>query len=220
MKKHVPDAIWPSDNDLGIPSLNLELCADALDIPFRGWGTIPRRSRMPGTWHFYVDDYRFSALWKDPSKVVATKAVNCVEPNFTVHEQLPRAVVQWRTYQKRWLARYWQAQGIRIFVDMNVHPRCMEDNLVGVPVGWSAFATRGYNDDTWRIREQHALARAIACKKDVLFVVYGGGLPVKDFCQDESLIWLPEQESERRDSRYDPFLPDWAWEKIKHGKSA
>ena len=97
MKTTVPDAIWPTDNDLGIPNLLLELCADALDIPVRGWGSVRRGALMPGTWHLYVDDYRFTALWKDPSKVIATKAVNCVEPNFTVHDQLPRAVVQWNT---------------------------------------------------------------------------------------------------------------------------
>ena len=138
MKTTVPDAIWPADNDLGIPNLLLELCADALDIPVRSWGSVRRGALMPGTWHLYVDDYRFTALWKDPSKVIATKAVNCVEPNFTVHDQLPRAVVQWNTYKKRWMARYWQSQGIRILVDMNVHPSCMEDSLIGVPCGWSA----------------------------------------------------------------------------------
>jgi hypothetical protein len=206
MKNTVPDTVWPSDNNLGIPTLALSMQADAIDLPFRGWGTITRRSAMRGTWHFYVDDYRFSALWKDPSKVPDTNCITAVEPNWTVTEQLPLAVVQYRIYQKRWMARYWQSKGVRVLVDMNVHPRLVEENLVGVPQGWKAFSTRGYKTDLSYINDQVSIARQIAGTNDILFVVYGGGLKVKEFAQDKNIIWLPEQQDERRDSRYLPVL--------------
>ena len=94
--------------------------ADAVDFPVTQWGTIGANRPMPGTWSFYVDDHRFGALWRDPSPVLRAGAVNVVEPNFSTHDQHPRAYVLWQVYRKRWLARWWQTKGLRVFVDLNV----------------------------------------------------------------------------------------------------
>ena len=69
----VPDAVWPTDNDWGVPLLDINLQAKAVDLPFKGWGSIKRKARMQGTWHFYTEDYRFEALWRDPSPVAYTR---------------------------------------------------------------------------------------------------------------------------------------------------
>lgn len=194
-KLEVPDALWASDNQLGIPSLLLSMQADALDLPFVIWGSVSRKTRMNGTWGFYTDDYRFEALWKDPSALLATNCVSVIEPNFSIYSQTPPAVATWQIYRKRWLARYWQSKGVRVFVDLNVNKLFSEDNLLGIPNGWSAFATRGYSERINDLRFELGIARSVAGKKDgLLFVVYGGGKTIQTFCMDNGLIHLPEQE--------------------------
>lgn len=65
----VPDAVFASDNDLGIPLLDANLQAAAVVAPVQPWGmgAGARTRKNAGTWHFYTDDYRFDALWRDPS---------------------------------------------------------------------------------------------------------------------------------------------------------
>jgi hypothetical protein len=168
--------------------------ASYCDLPFVAWGTVSRKSRMPGTWHFYVDDYRYEALWKNPNRLLETGCINIVEPNFSVYQQTPPAVSNFQIYRKRWLARYWQSRGIRVFVDLNVSKRFYEDNLTGVPDGWSAFVTRGYQDRIYALKDEYGLARAISGKQEPLFIVYGGGKDAQIYCQDHNLIWIPDQE--------------------------
>jgi len=59
----VPDVAWPASNAMGVPDLLLAKQATELRGPLVCWGTRARSGVMPGTWHFYADDYRFTALW-------------------------------------------------------------------------------------------------------------------------------------------------------------
>ena len=79
----VPDALFSSNNQFGIPTLLKDLQGTFVDLPVRGWGAVARPHTMRGTWHFFVDDYKFNALWKHPEAVLKTKAYNCVEANYT-----------------------------------------------------------------------------------------------------------------------------------------
>ena len=107
----VPDCVWPSDNEMEVPMLRPDLQANAVDLPVTQWGTIRRRSDMHGTWSFYVDDYRFTALWRDPTPVINSGCLNVVEPNFSCSDQTPFPVVLNNIYRKRWLSRFWQEFG-------------------------------------------------------------------------------------------------------------
>ncbi len=66
-------------------------------------------------------------------------------------------------------------------------------NELGVPDGWSSFATRAQRGTN------HLLSRMYkrACQKagDVpkLFLVYGGGTKIKALCQEHRWLWVPEQ---------------------------
>ena len=40
----VPDAVWGTDNDLGIPLLDIKMQATCLEAPFVGWGTRSRKN--------------------------------------------------------------------------------------------------------------------------------------------------------------------------------
>jgi len=195
----VPDALWPSNNEWGIPLLDASLQAIAVDLPVSLWGAAGRKKRMDGTWVFYCDDYRFEALWKDPSTVVNTQCVNAVEPNFTVGPQTPRAVALWQIYRKRYIARWWQSCGVRVLVDMNVDFSTFGDiALLGVPEGWKAYATRGYTER----RDYTILEYEAACEHagtdSILFLLYGGGKKCQELAQERGWIWIPEHMDVKR----------------------
>jgi hypothetical protein len=201
LRLDVPDAIWPSDNELGIPTLDLRMQATAFDLPCERWGRQARSSRMPGTYHFYTDDYKFDALWSDPMPVVLSGCVNAVEPNYSTNLQMPRAVAVWGIYRKRWLARYWQSQGVRCFVDLNVEPQFDDLNALGIPAGWTAFATRGYErhvDDTDR---HYATACRIAGDATPLFLVFSTSAAVNEHCRERGYLFV-QQEAHQIEGRH------------------
>lgn len=207
--ERVPDALFPSDNDFGIPLLNVHKQAEYIVLPMTRWGSVKRTTTMEGTWHFYSEDYRFSGLWKNPNALVETGCVGIVEPNYSCYEQMPLAVGLYRIYQKRWLACYWQSKGINVIVDLNVSSVYKKVNLLGVPKGWNAFATRGYSDRVTEINDEYALACEHSHRKDILFFVYGGGKAVLQECQKHGYVWLPEESDVAR-GRYEHsgFIPE------------
>jgi len=197
----VPDALWPTNNDLGVPLLDINMQADAFDQPWAIWGTVKRRTTMSGTWLFYTEDYRYEALWKNPAAVIETKCVTAVEPNFSCYDNMPYAVALWQVYRKRWMARYWQSQGIRIFADLNVAANYAEMNLIGIPLGWKAFATRGYQDRLDATHDEYTIACKIAGNNITpLFIVYGGGKIVRTECQNNGWLHVGETMTKRREN--------------------
>ena len=196
----VPDTLWPTDNEWGIPLLDINRQADAFDLPIETWGAKARGTKA-GTLHFYTEDSRFTAIWQNPAQVLKAQAINAVEPNFSVYDQVPRAVALWQTYKKRWLARYWQSQGTRIFVDLNVARPYDDLNLLGVPKGWQAYATRGYQSRLQALDEELLIAKTHAESDSVTFLVYGGGVKVKDWSAENGVTWVPE-DMDRAKGKY------------------
>ncbi len=188
----VPDALWPTNNDYEIPMLDLSMQADAFDLPFSIWGNLRRSATMKGTWAFYTEDYRYEALWTDPSPVLNSQCINAIEPNFSCYSQMPLPVGLWAIYRKRWIARYWQSKGVRIFVDLNVNEKFYDINLMGVPVGWKAYATRGYSDRIASTDCEYTMACERAQTSSILFLVYGGGKAVKAHCMSKGYLWIDE----------------------------
>ena len=178
----IPDTIFPTDNKYDVPVLDPNMQAELIDFPFIAWGSIRRTSTNKGTWHFYVDDYRFSALWDKADMVPATQCVSVVEINYTITNQMPYPVALYRIYQKRWLARYWQSKGIRVIADLNVARPYQHMNMLGIPDGWKTYATHGYNERIEDLELELDLAEQKAGTKSITFLVYGGGDKVREFC--------------------------------------
>ena len=86
-------------------------------------------------------------------------------------------------YKKRWIARCMQGKGIGIFVDLNVAQKFYRLNMIGVPRGWRAFATRGYSDRLNNLAFEYSIASDWAEGKEPLFVIYGGGAECRRFAQ-------------------------------------
>ena len=188
------DISFLSEPEYGIPQLMMDGAMQQIEHPVITWGDVPRRNRMVGTFAFYTWDYKFTALWKKPEQLVQTGCRSAIEPNFSVTPQMSRAEVLYRTYQKRWLSRYWQMRGVRMMVDMNVPPPYLSrENLLGIPKGWPAYATRVHRmvyvslDEVYAICHEHAGSTP-------LFVVYGGGRNVAEQCADRQWIWIPEKQ--------------------------
>jgi hypothetical protein len=191
-KYDVPDALWATDNEFGIPLLDINMQADAADAPIAKWGYYGRNKRV-GTYHFYTEDYKFEALWKDPSVLLNSGAVNVVEPNYSTNPQMPIAIVLYNIYRKRWIARWLQSKGVRIFVDLNVEPEFVEQNLIGIPKGWTAFFTRSIESFGLDALDEHyRQACEIANGKTPLFIVYGGGIGTRKYCMERGWLWVPE----------------------------
>jgi Domain of unknown function (DUF4417) len=196
------DSIWPSDNLYDVPSLLPELQADQVPHPVGTWGTVGHTRPMPGVWHFYVHDHKFEPLWRRPHRVLASRPNSVVEPNFSTTDQTPLALALWHFYRKRWLARYWQANGLRVFVDLNVEPRfnavcdglgSVPPNLLGVPRGWRAYASRAHANCPENLLPEWAVAREWSGIESPLFLVVGGGKQVKALAKEHGWVWVPEQ---------------------------
>lgn len=186
--------LYPSDNEFDIPTLRLDMQAQ-ITPPVIAWGTISRGTHMGGTWSFYVDDYRFRSLLKNPAMLVESGCTCATEPNITLYDQSPRAEVIWATYRKRYVARFWQEAGVRVFVDLNVPSRFYEDVMLGVPRGWRSFSTRGYARRPEALRDEWKLANEWAqgwARSDPLLLVYGGGREIEKLCRElPGAVYVP-----------------------------
>ena len=190
------DILFPSDNLYDIPCLRLDRQAGHLELPFVPYGT-GRRNKRVATLHFYVDDYRFNALWKNPAKIFDNNPAAAVECNYSLFDTTPLAFGLQFIYQKRWMARYWQENGIRIYVDLNVSSKFFEYNRMGVPDGWNAFATRGALGGLELLKAKFNQARQISGLDSPNLIVYGGGKEVHEFCCRHSLLYVHDYMTEK-----------------------
>lgn len=198
MKYPVPDALFPTDGNIyGIPSLRSDYQAEFTEAPVRGWGNVARKDRMRGTWHFYVDDEKFNAVWKKPDTLLKTAAAGTVEVNFSTDDQMPLAIVLYRIYQKRWLARYWQEYGLRIWVDLNVAHQVQDYNLIGVPKGWMSYATYGQDTRLDDLEDHYTRAYALAGQRP-RFLVYGGSNGTAEWCAEHDAVHIPDTRLTKR----------------------
>ncbi len=190
------DILFPSDNLYDIPCLRIDRQAGHLELPFVPYGT-GRRNKRVATLHFYVDDYRFNALWKNPAKIFDNNPDAVVECNYSLFDTTPLAFGLQFIYQKRWMSRYWQENGIRIYVDLNVSSKFFEYNRMGVPDGWNAFATRGALGGLELLKAKVNQARQISGLDSPNLIVYGGGKEVHEFCCRHLLLYVHDYMTEK-----------------------
>jgi hypothetical protein len=100
-------------------------------------------------------------------------------------------------YRKRWLARYAQSYGIRVFVDLNVEREFFDIALLGVPQGWTAYANRAYHDDLTHLEDAYTLACEHA-QTDIVYVVIGGRKEAKEMCNARGWLWVAEDSARAR----------------------
>jgi hypothetical protein len=204
-RSDVPDCVWPTDNVWEVPVLNLKWQADALDLPVVQWGDISHKTQFTGVYHYYCEDDKFESLWKDPTGPLASGCISCVEANFSNYDQMSLAYVMGKIYQKRWISVYWQRQGKRIFVDLNVNEKFFKAPdggdlcLLGVPSGWKSYFSRGYAKFPEKNIPQFELACEKAGTDDIIFVLYGGGKEIHDLCMKRGWQWVQDRRAMNRE---------------------
>lgn len=186
------DVLYSTDNDFDIPLLLKEQEAGKLELPFSPWGANSRLRKDVSTYHFYVDDYRFEHLFKDPIKLLMSGCRAVVEPNCSCHDQTPIAWGIQLIYKKRWLARYFQECGIKVYADLNVAHKFIEYNKMGIPKGYNAFFTRGLDGWMESLESDLAVAQEISGLEVPNLLVYGGGKDIKKFCQEHGLLYVQD----------------------------
>lgn len=188
----VPDMLFPTDNELEIPTLDINMQATSCQIPFLCFGEQKRTYNLndEGVLHFYTDDYRFNSVYEHPEKILQHNPYAIVEPNFSLFNETPIAFGLQAMYKKRFIARAMQQHGIRIFVDLNVAQKFYQLNMLGVPRGWRAFATRGYSDRLNNLAFEYSIAKDWAMGQTPLFVIYGGGVECRRFAHDNGCIYI------------------------------
>lgn len=186
------DVLYDSNNEFDIPNLLLDHQAGHLELPLSPWGANSRLRKDVATYHFYVDDYRFEALFKDPIKLVTSGCKTVVEPNCSLHDQTPIAWGLQLLYKKRFLSRYLQECGINVYVDLNVSHKFIEYNKMGIPKGYNAFFTRGLDGWMESLNSDFKTAQEISGLESPNLSVYGGGEEIQEFCRQHSLLYVTD----------------------------
>lgn len=156
----IPDCFLPTDNQMEIPTLSLDVQPTQVEIPFLCYGEQKRSKDMRGSGvlHFYTDDYRWQSIYEHPEKILRHNPGAIVEPNFSLFNETPVAFGLQAVYKKRWVGRALQDRGIPVFVDLNVANKWYAINLFGVPKGYGAYCTRGYSDRLPALEYEYMLA--------------------------------------------------------------
>ena len=196
--KMLGDFVYPSNNEFDIPTLLMDNMPVHLELPLNPWGAEARYKKGMMTYHFYVDDYRFEQLFKDPVKLLESGCRAIVEPNCSIHDQTPMAHAIWQTYRKRYLCRYLQECGMQIWVDLNVSPHFEEINALGVPEGYNAFCTRGVTGWLNTTERHWEMAKRISGLEKPNMFVYGGGDEVEEWCKAHDIVYIKEYMNKAR----------------------
>lgn len=187
------DRIYGSDNEFDIPMLRLDgQPTSGLLLPFAGWGADSRMKKGIQTYHFYVEDYRFTNIWNNPVSVLDSGCTELVEPNLSLYDTTPIAYGLQLIYMKRWIARFWQECGAKVYADLNVARKFYKYNRLGIPDGYNAFATRGYADRQEYLKMEIQIAREISGLDNPNMIVYGGGEKIRELCLQNNVLFVEQ----------------------------
>ncbi len=157
------------------------------------WGRFSRSKPYDGVYHFYTDDYKFSRVWSEPQKLIQSGCDSIVEPNYSTHPNMPRAVALYNIYRKRWIARYCQEHDIGVFVDLCTETVFDDIALLGIPVGWKSYATRAYARRRGLLELDARRAMERAQSDDITLLVIGGGQAEYELCQQHGWTWIQQE---------------------------
>jgi len=189
-----PAPIYPADA-WGIPWLRADVQPTSLALPIIPWGSVARSTRHGGTWCFYCDDFRFGDWRRLAGKIMASQPSGITEVNFSHFYESARAEVLWGIYRRRLISRTLQDVGIAPWVDLCIPHEFADLTLLGVPKGWRAYCTRGFDARAEETRQEYAMAVEHAgCEP--LMLVYGGGRRVAAIAAELRCLYVPARVSE------------------------
>ncbi len=106
---HLLDAL--SVGRHGMPTLEAE---EVLPTRLRSFTTCPRCTDQGAGVHFFLDDYRFEAVWRDPMRYVSMlERFGCVlTPDYSVYIDMPEPIQRYNAYRGRAVGKLWQDAGL------------------------------------------------------------------------------------------------------------
>ena len=109
---------FESENWYGMPSMSATQTYGDKFLRFCDFNDVEDPSEYIA--HFYYDDYKFMAAWRDPNKYIDKlrqfKAV--VSPDFSLYTDFPRALQILSCYRRQWCGAYWQELGLDVIPDV------------------------------------------------------------------------------------------------------
>ncbi len=86
------------------------------DFVLIGYDKINQSNETGKTVHFFLDDYRFESIYKNPDdKMERLKEFNAVlSPDFSMYTEMPVALQLYNCFRNRWTGAYLQQNGITV----------------------------------------------------------------------------------------------------------
>jgi hypothetical protein len=81
-----------------------------------GFNYVKSATAPTGGVHFFVDDYQFERLWREPERYTPLLAdFECLlTPDFSLYTDMPEPMQRWNVYRSRALGNYWQLLGLNV----------------------------------------------------------------------------------------------------------
>lgn len=141
--------IFPGDWPFDIPIIQPEEYIPCEWVGFnyaKGLSTFARPNKGI---HFFLDDYQFERLWREPDAFVPRLlSFNAVmSPDFSMFTDYPKAIQIYNHYRKHWLAAYIQSFGQIVYPticwsDKESYERCFDGEPHNATVAVSSVGTQ------------------------------------------------------------------------------
>lgn len=134
----------------GIPVLRPTHLSETLPwISFNRTLTFPEVSRSRYGVNFFVDDYVFERVWRDPTRYAQflREFAAVMTPDFSMFTDWPKAVQIYNHWRKHQLGAYWQVMGLNVipticWSDEESFEWCFDGEPVGGTVAVSSVGTQ------------------------------------------------------------------------------
>lgn len=138
--------------------------------------------------HFYIEDYRFERLWKEPERYVdvLSRYAGMIMPDYSTYRNMPIPMQLWNMYRSRAVAAFYQKCGIDVIPNLiYADERTYGPAFSGLPIGgtYCTCATGIVKDEEARKYFYKGLLRAVETVMPDTLLVYGGRLDVGLPCE-------------------------------------
>lgn len=169
-------ALFDSDNDWGIPTLPpVDIVPEHL-VAYNdryGCDTAKPNSAV----HFFLDDYRFEALWSQPNRSISRlqKVGVSLTPDFSLWREMPLAMQLWQVYRSRWCGCWMQFHGVPAIPTVSWSTQesysfCFAGIAKGSTV---AISTVGVRDDNAKYNFAHGVRQMLYDIEPTTVLCYG-----------------------------------------------
>lgn len=149
--------------------------------------------------HFFVDDYQFERLWKNPYKYIDNlKKYDCVlTPDFSLYREMPVANQLWNVYRSRLIGYILQQNGLTViptlqWCDKASYEFCFDGLGQGGTVAISTIGVK--QDETAKELFFKGMDKAMEILKPDCVINYGGDIGYQYSCK---VIYIENHNAER-----------------------